>query len=69
MYLLIKCAGVAELADAYGSGPYGGNTVKVQIFSPAPAYIYKAPIGGFFYAKLFHHTKKATDFRSIALMY
>lgn len=30
------CAGVAELADAYGSGPYGGNPVKVQVLSPAP---------------------------------
>ena len=29
-------AGVAELADAYGSGPYGGNPVKVQVLSPAP---------------------------------
>ncbi len=26
-------AGVAELADAYGSGPYGGNPVKVQVLS------------------------------------
>ena len=29
-------AGVAELADAYGSGPYGGNPVEVQVLSPAP---------------------------------
>ena len=29
-------AGVAELADAYGSGPYGGNPMKVQVLSPAP---------------------------------
>jgi hypothetical protein len=29
-------AGVAELADAYGSGPYGGNSMKVQVLSPAP---------------------------------
>ena len=32
-------AGVAELADAYGSGPYGGNPVKVQVLSPAPSII------------------------------
>ncbi len=30
------CAGVAELADAYGSGPYGGNPMEVQVLSPAP---------------------------------
>ena len=24
------------MADAYGSGPYGGNPVKVQVLSPAP---------------------------------
>ena len=33
---LLSHAGVAELADAYGSGPYGGNPVKVQVLSPAP---------------------------------
>ena len=27
---------MAELADAYGSGPYGGNPMKVQVLSPAP---------------------------------
>ena len=32
-------AGVAELADAYGSGPYGGNPVKVQVLSPAPLIV------------------------------
>ena len=30
------CAGVAELADAYGSGPYGLRPMKVQVLSPAP---------------------------------
>ena len=29
-------AGVAELADAYGSGPYGLRPMKVQVLSPAP---------------------------------
>lgn len=29
-------AGVAELADAYASGAYGSNLVKVQVLSPAP---------------------------------
>ena len=28
-------AGVAELADAHGSGPCGGNTLRVQVPSPA----------------------------------
>ena len=27
---------MAELADAYGSGPYGGNFMQVQVPSPAP---------------------------------
>ena len=40
-------AGVAELADAYGSGPYGGNPVKVQVLSPAPL-IERAPAMGLF---------------------
>ncbi len=31
-----SCAGVAELADAYGSDPYGGYPMKVQVLSPAP---------------------------------
>ena len=36
---LLRCqfAGVAELADAYGSGPYGGNPMEVQVLSPAPS--------------------------------
>ena len=29
-------AGMAELADAYGSGPYGGNSMEVQVLLPAP---------------------------------
>ena len=29
-------AGMAELADAYGSGPYGGNFMQVQVLFPAP---------------------------------
>ena len=39
----IKCraeaaiyAGMAELADAYGSGPYGRKAVQVQVLLPAP---------------------------------
>ena len=31
-----KYAGMAELADAYGSGPYGGNSMEVQVLLPAP---------------------------------
>ena len=27
---------MAELADAYGSGPYGGNFVQVQVLLSAP---------------------------------
>ena len=29
-------AGMAELADAYGSGPYAGNSMQVQVLFPAP---------------------------------
>ena len=36
-------AGVAELADAYGSGPYGGNPMKVQVLSPAPFDLKRNP--------------------------
>lgn len=45
-------AGVAELADAYGSGPYGGNPMKVQVLSPAPLDFKRnprPPAWGFFY--------------------
>ena len=31
-----QIAGMAELADAYGSGPYGGNSMEVQVLLPAP---------------------------------
>ena len=41
-------AGMAELADAYGSGPYGGNPMKVQVLSPAPL-IERAPSNGSFF--------------------
>lgn len=33
---VVLLAGVAKLADAYGSGPYEGNFMKVQVLSPAP---------------------------------
>ena len=42
-------AGVAELADAYGSGPYGGDPVKVQVLSPAPLIIEQAASACFFF--------------------
>ena len=31
-------AGMAELADAYGSGPYESNFMQVRPLLPAPAY-------------------------------
>ena len=34
-YVVLRFAGVAELADAHGSGPCGSNTVWVQVPSPA----------------------------------
>ena len=40
-------AGVAELADAYGSGPYEGSLMKVQVLSPAPLH-FQSPSGLFF---------------------
>ena len=42
-------AGVAELADAYGSGPYGGNPVKVQVLSPAPLSMSDLAAAGSFF--------------------
>ena len=53
-------AGVAELADAYGSGPYGGNPVKVQVLSPAPL-IERAPAMGFFHALIRCPTRAMLD--------
>ena len=32
-------ADMAELADAYGSGPYGGNFVEVQVLLSAPSTV------------------------------
>ena len=37
---------MAELADAYGSGPYESNFMQVQVLLPAP-YYYKAFKNGF----------------------
>ena len=33
-----RAAGMAELADAHGSGPCGSNTMRVQV--PFPAYLF-----------------------------
>ncbi len=32
-------AGMAELADAYGSGPYESNFMQVQVLLPAPKIV------------------------------
>ena len=44
-------AGVAELADAYGSGPYGGNPMEVQVLSPAPFEIERPASAGLFHMR------------------
>ena len=44
-----RIAGVAELADAYGSGPYGGNPMEVQVLSPAPSKTRASAIAEVFY--------------------
>ena len=33
-------AGMAELADAYGSGPYESNFMQVQVLLPAPVWVF-----------------------------
>ena len=44
-----QCAQVAELVDALGSGPSGGNTVEVRVFSWAPLFKKKPSLWlGFF---------------------
>ena len=50
---LLRCqfAGVAELADAYGSGPYGGNPMEVQVLSPAPFEIERPASAGLFHMR------------------
>ena len=35
-YIIKRAAGMAELADAHGSGPCGSNTMRVQVPPPAP---------------------------------
>ena len=40
---LILFAEVAELADAYGSGPYGLTLLGVQLSSSAPYLYYPFP--------------------------
>ena len=42
-------AGVAELADAYGSGPYELRLMKVQVLSPAPLNVKASAMGPFSY--------------------
>ncbi len=55
-----KAAQVAELVDAHGSGPCGGNTVEVRVFSWAPEF--KNPlhyvVGFFICAMKKHRTQK-----------
>ena len=35
----VECnAGMAELADAYGSGPYESNFMEVRVLLPAPFF-------------------------------
>jgi hypothetical protein len=36
-------AGVVKLADTHGSGPCAGNRVEVQVLSPAPLQVQRAP--------------------------
>lgn len=35
---------MAELADAYGSGPYEGNFMQVQVLLPAPRTVDKIDV-------------------------
>ena len=51
--MLTKHAGVAELADAYGSGPYESNLMKVQVLSPAP-FCMQATFGWLFLFSMYH---------------
>ena len=48
---LINCidAGVAELADAYGSGPYERKFMQVQVLSPAPGWSDKIDVTPFLF--------------------
>ena len=43
----LRLAEMAELVDALGSGPSGGNTVEVRVLSWAPDSKVKPPPGGF----------------------
>ncbi len=48
---------MAELADAYGSGPYERKFMGVQVPSPAPFTFKKAPSRGFFVTYLLSDSK------------
>ena len=39
--IVIKHAGMAELADAHGSGPCGSNTMRVQVPFPASKTLFR----------------------------
>ena len=51
----VEYADMAELADAYGSGPYESNFMQVQVLLSAPKSRY--PKGYLF----FYHTYKQKD--------
>ena len=44
-----KRAQVAELVDALGSGPSGGNTVEVRVLSWAPSVLKRSASAGLFH--------------------
>ena len=49
---------MAELADAYGSGPYEGNFMQVQVLLPAPKETNVEPVS-------YTHLKENNRFRRI----
>ena len=51
---------MAELADAYGSGPYGGNPMEVQVLSPAP-FETNALFGGRFTFRHLHSAERVNE--------
>ena len=57
---------MAELADAYGSGPYGGNFMQVQVLFPAPKQYNPNPfpVGDGFGFIVFFERFEDTHFRN-----
>ncbi len=54
-------AGMAELADAYGSGPYEGSFMQVQVLFPAPLKRPSTFVGGLLFVENSNKYRRCSD--------